>query len=381
MMKVKNGIERIDEFSHLFAELRVGLITNPTGVASDFTSSIKIMKEKTNLVALFAPEHGVRANIQAGIHVDNYFDEEFGLLVYSLYGVTRMPTKEMLAEIDCMAFDIQDCGSRFYTYAYTMAYSMIACAKHNKKFVVFDRPNPLGGIEVEGNELDLKYRSFVGYYPTPQRHGLTVGELALLFNNEYGINCQLEVIPMQNWERWMSFEDTILPWIVPSPNLPTINACYTYNTTCVFEGTSVEEGRGTTTPFELVGAPWINSERLAERLNEYGLPGVYFRPQWFIPTFGKYPKQMCGGVYVHVTDRKSFKMVKTSWMMIDVIWKMYPEKFRITPPTLGESKSFFELETGCHFIMDQSLSLSEQWEVIERDTKKFKKTREKYLIY
>lgn len=320
------GIERIDEFQSVFAKKRIGLITNPTGIASNFKSSIEILNEKTNLVALFSPEHGIRASIQAGEHLESYVDDETGIMVYSLYGATRRPSKEIMDKIDIMSIDIQDCGSRYYTFIYTMAYCMQACAEFDKEFVVFDRPNPINCEKVEGNILNTdKYRSFVGYYPIVQRHGMTMGELAKLFNEEYKINCKLTVIPMLNYERWMDFEDTQLPWVIPTPNLPTIATAYVYNATCIFEGTNVSEGRGTTTPFELIGAPWIKSERLAEELNSYNLKGVYFRPQYFTPTFSKYAKTLCGGVFVHITDRKTFEAVKTSWTMLYHIRTKYKD--------------------------------------------------------
>ena len=224
MSKVILGIENIDNYKSVFEGKRVGLITNPTGIDSNFKSSIDILREKTNLVALFSPEHGVRASIQAGQKLDTYVDEETGITVYSLYGATKKPSKEIMDKVDIISIDIQDNGSRYYTFIYTMAYCMQACAEYGKTFVVFDRPNPINGVQVEGNKLDVaKYRSFVGYYEMPQRHGLTMGELAKLFNEEYGIGCNLVVVPMINWERWMDFEDTKLPWVIPTPNLPTIS--------------------------------------------------------------------------------------------------------------------------------------------------------------
>ena len=272
MSKVVLGIERVDEFKEVFEGKRIGLITNPTGITSDFVSSIDVLRNKTNLVALFSPEHGVRADIQAGMHLPTYVDEETGITVYSLYGKHKKPSEEMMNRIDIMSIDVQDNGSRYYTFIYTMAYAMYACREYGKEFVVFDRPNPIGGVKVEGNVLDTeKYRSFVGYFNMPQRHGMTIGELAKLFNEEFGIGCKLTVIPMKGWERSMSYEDTKLPWIVPTPNIPTINTCYVYNATCIFEGTNFAEGRGTTTPFELIGAPWVKSETLARELNAYNL--------------------------------------------------------------------------------------------------------------
>ena len=375
------GIERIDEFKSLFENKRVGLITNPTGIDGDFKSSIDILREKTNLVGLFSPEHGVRASIQAGQHLETYIDDETGITVYSLYGKTRHPSKEIMDKLDVMTIDIQDVGSRYYTFIYTMVYCMQACAEYGKKFVVFDRPNPVNCEKVEGNILDLKYRSFVGYYPIPQRHGLTIGELALLFNKEYEINCDLEVIPMLNYERWMSFEDTKLPWVIPSPNFPTIATAYAYNTTCVLEGTNVAEGRGTTTPFEIFGAPWMKSETLARELNSLNLPGVYFRPQYFTPTFAKYAGELCGGVFVHITDREAFHSIKTSWAILRVIRENYKEHFKINPPYVEGRPCMFEFETGCDYIRDMTYSLQEEWDILDKDEASFKEVRKNYLIY
>ena len=376
------GIERIDEFKDIFEGKRIGLITNPTGIDGNFKSSIDILREKTNLVGLFSPEHGVRSSIQAGVHLDTYIDEDTGITVYSLYGKSKKPSKEVMDNVDIMSIDIQDCGSRYYTFIYTMAYCMMACAEYDKEFVVFDRPNPVNCEIVEGNKLNIeKYRSFVGYYPIAQRHGMTMGELAKLFNEEYGIGCKLTVIPMQNYERWMDFEDTKLPWVIPTPNLPTVATAYAYNATCIFEGTNVAEGRGTTTPFELVGAPWLKAERLAEELNSYGLKGVYFRPQWFTPTFSKYAGTLCGGVYVHVTDRKAFEAVKTSWTMLYHIRTKYSDNFEINKPYVEGKPGLFQYEAGDDCVIDNSISLADQIEKLQKETEEFKEISKKYYIY
>lgn len=376
------GIERIDEFKNVFEGKRVGLITNPTGIDGNFKTSIDILREKTNLVGLFSPEHGVRASIQAGVHLDTYVDDETGITVYSLYGKSKKPSKEVMDVLDIMSIDIQDCGSRYYTFIYTMAYCMMACAEYDKEFVVFDRPNPVNCEKVEGNKLDVeKYRSFVGYYPIAQRHGMTMGELAKLFNEEYGIGCKLTVIPMQNYERWMDFEDTKLPWVIPTPNLPTVATAYAYNATCIFEGTNVAEGRGTTTPFELIGAPWLKAERLAEELNSYGLKGVYFRPQWFTPTFSKYAGTLCGGVYVHITDRKEFEALKTSWTMLYHIRTKYSDHFEINKPYVEGKPGLFQYEAGDDAIIDNSIPLADQIKKLEKETEEFKEISKKYYIY
>lgn len=376
------GIERIDEFAEVFKNKRIGLITNPTGIDANFNSSIDLLKAKTNLVALFSPEHGIRANIQAGEHLDTYVDEETGITVYSLYGKTRKPSKEIMDLIDVMAIDIQDCGSRYYTFIYTMAYCMQACAEYQKEFVVFDRPNPINCSSVEGTILNTeKYRSFVGYYPIVQRHGMTIGELARLFNNEYQINCKLTVIPMLNYKRWMDFEDTKLPWVVPTPNLPTVNTAYAYNATCLLEGTNLSEGRGTTTPFELFGAPWLKAEKFAQELNSYLLPGVHFRPQYFTPTFSKNAGLLCGGVYLHITDRKLFRPIKTSLTIIYHLRTSYPNDFAINPPYVEGRPSMFELEAGNEQIINNTISLNDQIKMVNEDSNKFQKISEKYYLY
>jgi uncharacterized protein YbbC (DUF1343 family) len=382
MKKVILGIENIDNYANIFEGKRVGLITNPTGITSDFVSSIDVLRKKTNLVALFSPEHGVRASIQAGMHLDTYVDDETGITVFSLYGKSKKPSKEVMDNVDVLTIDIQDNGSRYYTFIYTMAYAMMACAEFDKEFVVFDRPNPINGAKVEGNHLDVeKYRSFVGYYDIPQRHGLTIGELALLFNDKFGINCKLHVIPMIGWERDMDFEDTNLPWIIPTPNIPTVATTYVYNTTCIFDGTNVAEGRGTTTPFELVGAPWMKAERLAEDLNSYNLPGVYFRPQWFTPTFSKYKDELCGGVFLHITDRKAFNSMRTSWVMLNHIRTKYPDDFKINKPYVEGRPTLFHFEAGHDTIIDNSVSLEEQFKLLDEAQSDFIKLREKYLLY
>ena len=376
------GIERIDEFKSVFEGKRVGLITNPTGIDGNFKSSIDILREKTNLVGLYSPEHGVRASIQAGVHLDTYVDDETGITVYSLYGKSKKPSKEVMDVLDVMTIDIQDCGSRYYTFIYTMAYCMMACKEFDKEFVVFDRPNPVNCEKVDGNKLDVeKYRSFVGYYPIAQRHGMTMGELAKLFNEEYGIGCKLTVIPMLNYERWMDFEDTKLPWVIPTPNLPTVATAYAYNATCIFEGTNVAEGRGTTTPFELIGAPWLKAEKLAEELNSYGLKGVHFRPQWFTPTFSKYQGELCGGVYLHITNRKEFEALKTSWTMLYHIRTKYSDDFKISKPYVEGRPTIFHFEAGDDDIIENRIPLNEQIEKLEKETKEFKELSKKYYLY
>ena len=378
---IKLGIDNIDKYLDFFKGKRVGLITNPTGLTSDCVSTIDFLKEKVNLVALFSPEHGVRGHMQAGVRFDTYIDEETGITVYSLYTKDKRPTKEMLDKIDVLCIDIQDAGSRFYTFIYTMAYAMQACALHDKEFVVFDRPNPINASSYEGNILDINYRSFVGYYPIVQRHGLTMAELAKMFNEEFGINCKLTNILMEGYDREKYYDETGLLWVLPSPNFPTINTAIVYNATCIFEGTNISEGRGTTMPFEYVGAPFIDGKALEEKLNSLNLPGVYFRRQYFTPTFSKFKDEVCYGVQVHVLDRKTFLPVKTGWAMLDVIRHMYPNDFKISKPYKEGGNCMLQFNTGCNYIMEDRYTLEEQFEIIDRETKEFTDLRNKYLLY
>lgn len=376
------GIENLDKHLDFFKDKRVGLITNPTGITGNFENSIDILRRRVNLTMLLAPEHGVRASIQAGVHVDSYFDDETGILVQSIYGKNKKPGKEIMENLDVIALDIQDNGSRYYTFIYSMAYCMIACKEFDKEFVVFDRPNPIDGEMVEGNFLDIeKYRSFVGYYSMPQRHGMTIGELALLFNEEYGINCKLKVIKMENWERWMTFDDTHLPWVLPTPNIPTINTCFAYNATCIFEGTNFAEGRGTTTPFELIGAPWINASKFAKELNDLNIHGVHFRPQYFTPTFSKYKDELCGGVYLHITDRKIFNSVIASIKMLHLVRNNYSEFFKINEPYVEGKPSLFHYEAGTDEIIYDLGTIESQVASLEKDALAFANLRKKYLLY
>lgn len=378
---MKLGIDCIDKNINFFKNKRVGLITNPTGINSKFQSTIDVLNEKVNLKALFSPEHGIRGNIQAGEKLETYTDERTNCIVYSLYGSTRRPTKEMLDEIDVLCIDIQDVGSRFYTYIYTMAYAMEACKEFDKEFVIFDRPNPINASTYEGNILDLEYRSFVGYYPILQRYGLTIGEIAMLFNEEYKIGCKLKVIQMEGYDRSKYYDELGLPWVSPSPNIPTVASSIVYNATCIFEGTSISEGRGTTTPFEIVGAPFINPFDLAKMLNEMKFKGVYFRPMYFTPTFSKHKDVICGGVFLHITNRNAFEPVKVGWAMLDTIRKMYPDGFEINKPYSEGRKCMLELETGGSFLKDMTYSLKEQFDLLNKDTKKFGKIRDKYILY
>lgn len=380
-VKVRLGIDNIDQHLTVFKGKRVGLITNQTGMTSDFQSSIDVIKAKTNLVALFSPEHGIRGHVPAGATVGSYIDESTGVPVYSLYGQTKKPTAEMLAEVDVLAFDMQDIGARFYTYMYTMAYAMQSAKEQGKTFVVFDRPNPVGGEVVEGNIIESGYESFIGLYPIPARHGLTIGEMARLMNSEFSINCDLVVVPMTGWKRSMHFADTGLPWVMTSPNVPTPDTALVYSGTGIFGGTNVSEGVGTTRPFEFVGAPWLNAAELAERMNAAGLPGVAFRPVYFTPrqVDVKYQGRLCGGVQLHITDRQTFRPVRTGLTLLYTINDISGGKFSFNQSSTAAAPTI-DIYTGNSQVrlgmpLDEVIN---QW---DQAAARFKEMSKKYYLY
>ena len=379
---VKLGIDLLEQHSSLFENKRIGLVTNHTGLNKNFENTVDLLHCHFNLVKLFAPEHGVRGNLQAGITLENYTDEKTGLPVISLYGESRRPSKEALQDVDILAFDIQDVGSRFYTYMYTMAYVMEACA--DKQFVVFDRPNPLGAVNVEGNILDMSCKSFIGLYPIPQRYGLTIGECATLFNKE--IKCNLEVVKMEGCHRSMYYEDTGLNWVLPSPNIPTVDSCFAFNCSCIFEGTNISEGRGTAKPFSFVGAPWIDGAKLADKLNGFALPGVYFRPHYFTPmryhpTLSKYADELCGGIEIHVLNRNIFKPVKTGITMLYTIRDMYRKKFSFTKPYNDGGRHMIDYNTGNTYIRKETFELDEIFKIYDRESTAFAEIRKNSFLY
>ncbi|MCA0986931.1 exo-beta-N-acetylmuramidase NamZ family protein [Guptibacillus algicola] len=382
----KLGVEvLLDEEKQLIEGKNVGLITNPTGVDQELTSIVDRLHNDpdVNLTALYGPEHGVRGSAQAGEYVEYYTDEQTGLPVYSLYGETRKPSPEMLEGIDVLLFDIQDVGTRFYTYIYTMAYAMEAAEENNIKFVVLDRPNPLGGEAVEGPVLNDEYSSFVGKYEIPLRHGMTVGELAKLFNNEFGIGADLTVVEMKNWDRDMYYDDTPLEWVLPSPNMPTLDTALVYPGAALIEGTNVSEGRGTTKPFELIGAPFINSTELASELNRLELPGVDFRAASYTPSFSKHAGKLTHGVQIHVTDKEEFKPVMTGLHLVKTIHDLYPADFEFRAE-YSNGISFFDYLVGNGWIRDaikEGQSVEEMQEKWEEDLDDFKEVREDYLVY
>jgi beta-N-acetylhexosaminidase len=376
---LKLGVEvLLDEQMDLLDGKRVGLITNPTGVDQELNHIVDVLHNdpEVELTALYGPEHGVRGDAQAGDYVEFYIDEITGLPVYSLYGETRKPTPDMLEDVDILLFDIQDVGARFYTYIYTMAYAMEAAQENDLEFVVLDRPNPISGYDVEGPVLDPEYASFVGNYPIPLRHAMTVGELALFFNEEFDIHADVTVVEMTGWERGMYYDDTDLEFVLPSPNMPTLDTALVYPGAALIEGTNLSEGRGTTKPFELLGAPFVNSTEFAAAMNELDLSGVTFRAASFTPMFSKHSGNLSHGVQIHVTDKEAYSPVETGLHIVKTLHDMYPDEVQLT--------SFFDNLIGNGWIREaiengESVeSMVAEW---QDDLREFKDLRQDYLLY
>ncbi len=332
--KVKTGIEVLREsgFDQL-KNKKVGLITNPTGVDSDLKTTIDILYEakEVDLVALFGPEHGVRGDVNAGEKITSGIDKKTGIPVYSLYGKTRKPTKDMLKNIDVLVYDIQDIGCRSYTYISTMGKAMEAAAENDIEFVVLDRPNPIGGIKIEGSVAKREYFSMVGAYSIPYVYGLTVGELAILINEEKmlegGKKCKLTVIPMKGWKRSMTFEDTGLPWVLSSPHIPYASTAFYYVSTGILgELMVINNGVGYTLPFHLLGEEWIDSKKIADAMNLLGLVGVKFRPLTYKPYYTKWAKKSLGGIQIYINDPEKVNLMSIQFLFLQELHKLYPDK-------------------------------------------------------
>ncbi len=312
----------------------IGLVCNPASIDAHVRHVIdRAEGAGIHVGAIFGPQHGFRSDLQENMIESPHGDDaDRGVRVYSLYSDTRIPTKDMLAGLDALVIDLQDVGTRIYTYIYTMANCLTAAAAHGIPVVVCDRPNPIGGVQVEGPMLQPGFTSFVGQYPIPMRHGMTIGELARLFNEHFHIGAKLEVVAMQGWSRDQYFDSTGLPWVLPSPNLPTLDSALVYPGTVLFEGTNVSEGRGTTKPFELCGAPWVSPEPFCQALNLRGLPGVVFRPHAFEPVFHKHAAALCGGCQIHITDRTTFRPVETGVALVAAFRDAGPGQFAWREP-------------------------------------------------
>jgi uncharacterized protein YbbC (DUF1343 family) len=387
-MRVVLGSERLFE-SDTLAGRRVGIVCNPASIDGDFRHVADRLAADTRvrLTALFGPQHGFRSDVQENmIETGHGRDEIRRVPVYSLYSETREPTAEMLHDIDVLVIDLQDVGTRIYTYIYTMANCLRAARRHGIKVVVCDRPNPIGGIAVEGPMLAPGYESFVGLYPIPMRHGMTIGELARLFNEHFDIGGDLEVVTMGGWRREMYSDATGLPWVLPSPNIPTVDSAVVYPGTVLFEGTNVSEGRGTTRPFELVGAPWMIGEYCADVMNRLELPGVHFRPALFEPTFHKYAKTSCGGCQIHVLDRETFRPVETGVALLGTFRASDPRQFqwREPPYEYEHTKLPIDILAGSSGLREQidsgipAREIARSW---EKGVAEFDEIRRRFLLY
>jgi uncharacterized protein YbbC (DUF1343 family) len=368
---------------------RVGLLCNPASIDATFQHTADRIFEDPDvtLAAIFGPQHGFRSDLQDNmIETPHTQDCRRKVPIYSLYSETREPTAEMLERVDVLVVDLQDVGTRVYTFVYTMANCMRAAARHGIPVVVCDRPNPIGGEDVEGARLQEPWTSFVGQFPIPMRHGMTVGELALLFNDGFGIGADLEVVPLEGWRRTMYHDETGLPWVIPSPNLPTLDSAIVYPGAVLIEGTMLSEGRGTTRPFELIGAPWIDGERLAREMNARGLPGVHFRPVFFEPTFQKHARHTCGGCQLHVLDRRTFLPLRTAVELIDEFRREQPARFawRQPPYEYEHDKEPIDILYGTDRLR-RTLDADGDADALVRswraDEEEFRRTRQQYLLY
>lgn len=391
-MNTRCGIDRVVEFAHVLGGKRLGLVTGGSGIGRDYRSSIEILHEHYNLTTLFAPEHGVRGEQQGGVQVHHHIDKHSGLPVYSLFSdectiIDRnvlhnslyRPSQEALDRVDAIVFDIQDVGSRYYTYPSTLFFVMKACAAAGKECIVLDRPNPIGGA-VEGNRHREENLSFIGLTRVPIRHGMTLGELALFYNGEYHLGCQLHVIPVDGWNRSMYFDETGLPFVCPSPNLPNQDAIILYNAVCMLAGTNATDARGTTRPFEQFGAPYINPFELKAELDALNLPAVRFSVVYFIPTFFKYAGEVCAGVQIHVLDRKQVKPVELGVKIIRTLQKLYPDDFSFKEPD-ATGRWHIDVETGTDEVRLNQKSADEILAGWEQEAEAFKAVRARYSLY
>ncbi|SRR6266404_806856 len=388
MKHIELGIERLltDQISAL-SGLKLGLVCNQASVDHSFKHVADLLHSGTNLRALFGPQHGIRGDVQDNmVETGHTIDSRTNLPVHSLYSETREPTELMLKDLDALVVDLQDVGCRIYTFIYTLANCMRAARRFDKKVIVCDRPNPIAGVQVAGNLLDPAFESFVGQFPLPTRHGMTIGELALLFNQHFNIGCDLEVIKMRGWERDFWFDETDAPWVLPSPNMPTVNTAAVFPGTVHLEGTQLSEGRGTTRPFELVGAPYIEAFAYSEALNKLNLKGVYFRPCGFQPTFQKHAGIPCGGVQIHVIDRQMFESVSAGVAVVKTAYDMYPEEFKwkVPPYEYVYDRNPFDVISGTdklRLAIESQVPLDEITDSWGAGIDFFKSLRTRYLLY
>jgi len=336
------GVELpIDHLRELWPEqfrgARIAALLHPASVSAKLEHASHIIERHNGdffqIAAFFGPQHGFLGQTQDNmVEWQSYEHPQLHIPVHSLYGKHREPTKQMLQDVDVLLVDLQDIGARYYTFIWTLYLCMCACEKHGVNVLVLDRPNPINGVSIEGPVLDPKYKSFVGMHPIPVRHGRTIGELAQQFHDEAFPKCRLLILPLNGWDRAMWFDQTGLPWVMPSPNMPTLDTATVYPGMCLLEGTNISEGRGTTRPFEMFGAPFIDAANLCRELNELRLPGVYFRENYFQPTFHKFAGKLCRGAQLHVVERNSFLPFKTGVEIIKCIRQIYPDQFQWKQP-------------------------------------------------
>ncbi|MGQ0543250.1 MAG: exo-beta-N-acetylmuramidase NamZ family protein [Blastocatellia bacterium] len=388
--RIRPGIEVLlnDKVASLSGQ-RIGFVCNQASVFPDLRHAADVFFKHPdiNLTTLFGPQHGIRGDVQDNmIETDHVVDSHTGLWIYSLYSETREPTGKMLENVDTIVFDLQDVGCRIYTFVYTMANCMRAAKKFGKRVVVCDRPNPINGITVEGNVTETEFTSFVGQFEIPTRHGMTTGELAKMFNEHFRIGCDLEVVPMDGWLREMWFEDTGLPWIMPSPNIPTVDTCVVFPATVHIEGTEMSEGRGTTKPFELNGAPYIDPWAWVTELEKFNFPGVEFRQTFFQPTFQKHARVTCGGVQLHVTDRNAFTPVIVGIAMIKTAYDLYTDRFEWKRDAYEYvfDKNPFDVVSGTdntRKAIEEGVSLKEIEDSWVKGLAEFAEMRSQFLLY
>lgn len=377
---VKFGIDRVEEYRHLL-EGRVALITAPSGRTADNRSSIDRLKEVCDLVLLLAPEHGVRGDKGAGELFEDCVDQPSGLPMMSLYRKSSKGlSQQALERFDTLVYDIQDVGCRYYTFISTLKNAMEDCARADKRLVVLDRGNPLGG-KVEGTNLQTECRSFVGCWEMPQRYGLTCGEFARMVNAEDKIGCDLHVVPCEGLTRGMTFPDWGRVWVMPSLAMPRYETALLYPGTCLFEGTNWSEGRGTADPFAIVGAPGVDADKLSDAFNQLKLEGVVSTPVYFVPSASKHKGVTCGGVHLHVTDEDALRPVELGYLLLELARDLFTETFEILPPYSEGGKPFISLLAGNRRMEYVGWSAEEMLERQARDCASFRKKAENYRLY
>ncbi|MCS7203516.1 MAG: DUF1343 domain-containing protein [Thermodesulfovibrio sp.] len=387
---IASGVDRFEKsFPKRFYKLKTGLLIHPASVNKKLTHTkdILLKSKKIKVTALFGPQHGIFGDTQDNmIEWEGFIDKDTGLPVYSLYGKTRKPTFEMLKNIDILIIDLQDIGARYYTFVWTMALCMEACEEAGVPLIILDRVNPIGGHSVEGPVLKREFSSFVGIHPLPIRHGMTIGELALYFKDRFYPKLDLTVITLKGWRRNQWFDETGLPWVMPSPNIPTLQTAVVYPGMCLLEGTILSEGRGTTRPFEIFGAPFIDPEKLIKKLKDFRLKGVFFRPLYFTPTFNKFSGELCGGAQIHVIDREKFKPFKTAVAILLAICELYPNVnlWRQPPYEYEFEKLPFDILVGSDKLrkdIEKGIQLKDIELWWKKEALEFEKIRNQYLLY